>query len=144
MSQCDEQTFGSTFKFKEAGIARDPLAKSSKQVSMKMDKAPCEPTTILWHNKKANLQCKSQNLEPVTFENLVVHFDQGKFEELLSGGGSMLRARKHGKVSMVRFRSRNQKQNPSNTSQPRVWLVRFPANLSLLFQSRRLCMKLQA
>ena len=27
-----------------------------------------------------------------------------------------------------RFRSRNRKQNPSNSSQPRVWLVRFPAN----------------
>ena len=28
---------------------------------------------------------QGQNLEPVTFENLVVHFDKEKFEELLSG-----------------------------------------------------------
>ena len=37
--QCDEQTFGSISEFKEAGVARAPLAKSSKQVSMETDKA---------------------------------------------------------------------------------------------------------
>ena len=75
VSQCDEQTFGSTSEFKKAGVARAPLAKSSKQVSVETDEALCEPTIVLWRNKEADPQCKSQNLEPVTFENLVVHFD---------------------------------------------------------------------
>jgi len=108
VSQCDEQTFRSTSEFKEAGMARVPLAKSSQQVSVETDKAPCEPTTVLWRNKKANPQCKSQNLEPVTFENLVVHFDQGKFEELLSGDGPMLHTRKHRKVSMAKVSEHKQ------------------------------------
>ena len=69
---------------------------------METDEALCEPTTVLWRNKEAGPQCKGQNLEPVTFENLVVHFDQGKFEELLSESDSMLRARKHRKVSMAK------------------------------------------
>ena len=43
-------------------------------------------------DKEAGPQYKGQNLQPVTFENLVVHFDQGKFEEVLSGGGLMLHA----------------------------------------------------
>ena len=83
-------------------MARAPLAKSSKQVSVETDEALCEPTTVLWRNKEAGPQCKGQNLQPVTFENLVVHFDQGKFEEFLSGGGPMLHARKHRKVSMAK------------------------------------------
>ena len=53
VSQCDEQTFGSISEFKEAGAARAPLAKSSKQVSAETDKALCEPTAVLWHNKEA-------------------------------------------------------------------------------------------
>ena len=53
VSQCDEQTFGSISKFKDAGAARAPLAKSSKQVSVETDEAPCKPTTVLWRNKKA-------------------------------------------------------------------------------------------
>ena len=85
VSQCDEQTFGSTFEFKKAGVTRAPLAK--KQVSEETDEALSEPATVLWRNKEAGPQCKGQNLQPVTFENLVVHFDQGKFEELLSGVG---------------------------------------------------------
>ena len=32
----------------------------------------------------------------------MVQFDQGRFEEVLSGGGLMLRARKHRKVSMTK------------------------------------------
>ena len=90
MLQCDEQTFGSTSESKEVGVARAPLAKFSKQVSVKTNKAPYEPTTVLWRNKEAGPQCKGQNFEPVTFENLVVHFNQGKFEELLSGVKSHL------------------------------------------------------
>ena len=70
VSQCDEQTFGSTPEFKEAGVARAPMAKSSKQVSMQTYKALCEPTVVFWRNKEAGPQCK-----PITFENLVVHFD---------------------------------------------------------------------
>ena len=69
---------------------------------METDEALYEPTTVLWRNKEAAPQCKGQNLQPVTFENLVVHFDQEKFEELLSGGGLMLHARKHRKVSMTK------------------------------------------
>ena len=67
VSQCDEQTFGSISEFKEANVARAPLAKSSKQVSAETNKALCEPTAVLWRNKEAGLQCK-----PITFENLVV------------------------------------------------------------------------
>jgi len=97
VSQCDEQTFRSIFEFKEAGATRAPLAKCLKQVSTEIDKALCEPTAVLWHNKEAGPQCK-----PITCENLVVHFNQGKFEEVLSGGGLMLYARKHRKVSMAK------------------------------------------
>ena len=96
MSQCDEQTFRSTAECKEVSAARIPLANSSKQVSVETDKALRKPTTIFWRNKEG------QDLWPITFENLVVHFDQGKFEELLSGGGPMLDARKHRKVSVTK------------------------------------------
>ena len=47
VSQCDEQTFGSISEFKEASVARAPLDKSSKQVSMETDEALCEPTAVL-------------------------------------------------------------------------------------------------
>ena len=67
------------------------------QVSAETDKAPCEPTAVLWRNKEARPQSKS-----TTFENLVVHFDQENFEEVLSGGGLMLHARKHRRVSMAK------------------------------------------
>ena len=97
VSQCDEQTFGSISEFKEANVARAPLAKSSKQVSAETNKAPCEPAVVLWRNKEADPKGK-----PITFENRVVHFDQENFEEVLSGGGLMLHARKHRKVSMAK------------------------------------------
>ena len=97
VSQCDEQTFGSISEFRKAGAARASLAKSSKKVSAETDKTICEPTAVLWRNKEARPQSKS-----FTFENLVVHFDQEKFEEVLSGGGLMLRARKHRKVSTAK------------------------------------------
>ena len=76
VSQCDEQTFGSISEFRKAGAARAPLAKSSKQVSAETDKALCEPTAVLWRNKEAGPQCK-----PITFKNLVVHFDQGNLKK---------------------------------------------------------------
>ena len=97
VSQCDEQTFGSISEFGKAGAARAPLAKSSIQVSAETDKALCKPTAVLWRNKEGGPQFK-----PITFENLIVHFDQEKFEEVLSGGGLMLHARKHRKVSMTK------------------------------------------
>ena len=67
VSQCDEQTFGSISEFRKAGSARAPLAKSSNQVSTETDKAPCEPTAVLWRNKEAG-----PHFKPITFENLVV------------------------------------------------------------------------
>ena len=98
VSQCDKQTFGSNSEFIKAGAARASLAKSSRKVSAETGKVLCEPTAVLWRNKEARPQSKS-----FTFENLVVQFDQGIFEEVLSGGGLMLRARKHRKVSMTKI-----------------------------------------
>ena len=103
VSQCDKQTFGSISESKKAGAARASLANSSKQVSAETDKAPCEPTAVLWRNKEARPQSKSN-----TFENLVVHFDQENFEEVLSGGGLMFHARKHRKVSMTKVLEQKQ------------------------------------
>ena len=80
----------------------DPLWLSLQSKTLRLDEALCEPTTVLWRNKEAGPQCKSKNLQSVT----VVHFDQGKFEELLSGGGPMLHARKHRKVSMIKVLER--------------------------------------
>ena len=108
VSQCDEQTFGSISEFKEANVAGAPLAKSSKQVSTETDKALCEPIAVLWRNKEAGPQGK-----PITFENLVVHFDQGKFEEALSRDGLMLHARKNRKVSMAKAPEAEFCQHPS-------------------------------
>ena len=92
VSQCDEQTFGSISESEKAGAARASLAKSSKQVSAETDKALCEPTAVLWRNKEARPQSRFN-----TLQNLVVHFDQEKYEEVLSGGGLMLHARTHKK-----------------------------------------------
>ena len=39
VSQCDEQTFGSTAECKKVSAARTPLVNSLKQVSVKADKA---------------------------------------------------------------------------------------------------------
>ena len=55
-----------------------------------------------------------------------------------------------GRFPRPRFQNRNRKQNSANTPQPRVWLIRFLANLSLLCQcsygglNRSLQPKLQA
>jgi len=57
---------------------------------------------VFWCNKEMVSQCDGQNPEPVTFKNLVVHFDQGKFEELLSEGSPMLHMRKHKKISVTK------------------------------------------
>ena len=47
---------------------------------------------VFFRNKETILQCNSQNLEPVIIENLVIHFDQEKFDELLSEGSPVLHA----------------------------------------------------
>ena len=57
---------------------------------------------VFFHNKEIMSQCNSQNLKPVTVENLVIHFDQEKFEELLSRGDPALHARKHRRVSVAK------------------------------------------
>jgi len=130
VSQCDDQTFRSIAetpvihfgpekfkqllsrgsksplrmrKHKEVSVARAPLANSSKQVSVETYKALCKPITVSWRNKETVSQCNGQNPEPVTFENLVVHFGQGKFEELLSEGSPVLHIRKHRKFSMAKI-----------------------------------------
>ena len=69
--------------------------------------------SVYWRNKETVSQYDCQNPEPVTFENLVVHFDQGKFEELLSGGSPMVHAWKHRKVSMAKILE----QKPALTGQ---------------------------
>ena len=57
---------------------------------------------VLWRNKETVSQCNDQSLEPVLFKNLVIHFDQEKFEELLSEGSPVLHARKHRKISVAK------------------------------------------
>jgi len=49
-------------------------------------------TRIFFRNKEMMSQCNDQSTEPITIENLVIHFDQEKFEELLSGGDPTLHA----------------------------------------------------
>ena len=55
--------------------------------------------SVFWRNKETVPQCNGQNPESVMFENLVIHFDQEKFEELLSEVSPVLHARKHRKIS---------------------------------------------
>jgi len=57
---------------------------------------------VFFRNKETISQCNGQNLETVIIENLVIHFDQEKFKELLSGGSPVLHARKHRKVSVAK------------------------------------------
>jgi len=57
---------------------------------------------VFFRNKEMMSQCNGQSAEPITIENLVIHFDQEKFEELLSGGGPALHARKHRRVSVAK------------------------------------------
>ena len=58
--------------------------------------------SVFWRNKETVSQCDGHHPEPVTFEKLVVHFDEGKFKELLSEGSLMLHAWKHRKVSTTK------------------------------------------
>jgi len=47
-------------------------------------------------------QCNSQNAETIIVKNLVIHFDQEKFEELLSGGSPSRHAQMYRKVSVAK------------------------------------------
>ena len=58
--------------------------------------------SVFWRNKETVSQCDGHHPEPVTFKNLVVHFDQGKFKELLFEGSPVLHILKHRKVSMAK------------------------------------------
>ena len=59
--------------------------------------------SVFFRNKEMMSQCNGQNAEPVVVENLVIHFDQERFEQLLSGGStSPLHVRKHREVSVAR------------------------------------------
>ena len=57
---------------------------------------------VFFRNKEMMSQCNGQSAEPITVETLVIHFDQEKFEELLSDGGPAFHAQKHGKVSIAK------------------------------------------
>jgi len=57
---------------------------------------------VFFCNKEMTSQCNSQNPEPVTVRNLVIHFDQENFEELLSGGSPTLHAWKYRRVSIAK------------------------------------------
>jgi len=57
---------------------------------------------VFFCNKEMMSQCNGQNVEPVTVENLVIHFDQEKFEKLLSKGSPALHARKNRRVSVAK------------------------------------------
>ena len=79
------------FKFSMENKMETPLGKS-----------------VFWRNKETVSQCNDQNLEPGILENLVIHFDQEKFEELLSEGSQVLHTRKHRKISVANLQSRSQ------------------------------------
>ena len=57
---------------------------------------------VFFRNKVIMSQCNGQSPEPLIVKNLVIHFDQEKFEELLSGGSPVPYARKHRKVSVAK------------------------------------------
>ena len=57
---------------------------------------------IFFRNKEMMSQCNGQSAEPINVKNLVIHFDQEKFEELLSWGGPALHARKQRRVSVAK------------------------------------------
>ena len=58
--------------------------------------------SVFFRNKEMMSQCNGQNTEPIVVENLVIHFDQEKFKELLCGGSPVLHAQKHRKVSVTK------------------------------------------
>jgi len=59
--------------------------------------------SVFWRNKETMPQRNGQNTEPFIVQNLVIQFNQEKFEELLSGGTLVLHARKHKKISVAKI-----------------------------------------
>jgi len=57
---------------------------------------------VFFRNKEMMSQCNNQNVEPITVKNLVIHFDQENFEELLSGGSPVLHTQKHKRISVAK------------------------------------------
>ena len=49
--------------------------------------------SVFFRNKETVSECSSQSLELVIVKNLVIHFDQEKFEELLYGGSPAPRSK---------------------------------------------------
>ena len=80
--------------------------------------------SVFWRNKETVSQCDGHHPEPV---NLVVHFDQEKFEELLSEGSPVLHIRKHSKVSMAKVSEQKLEGDSSQLTR----LAKFPVSLNL-------------
>ena len=58
--------------------------------------------TFFSNNEKITLQCNDETFGSIV-ETLVIHFDQERFEQVLSGGGkSHSNVHKHRKISVVR------------------------------------------
>ena len=58
--------------------------------------------TFFFNNKKTVSQCDEQIIGPIT-KTLVIHFDQEKFDQLLSEGSlSPVNVRKHRKISLAK------------------------------------------
>ena len=55
--------------------------------------------SVFFRKTETVSQCNAQGAEPMTVENLVVQFDQEKFEEILSGGGPVHNTQKHRRFS---------------------------------------------
>ena len=71
---------------------------------------------VFFRNKEMMSQYNGQNVGPVTVENFIIHFDQEKFEEVLSGGGPALHARKHKRVFVAKtLVATEQKTAPTET-----------------------------
>ena len=68
--------------------------------------------TVFFRDKEMMSQCNGQNAEPVIVENFVIHFDQEKFEELLSGGSPAQHAQKHKKVSVAKVLVATEQKSP--------------------------------
>ena len=52
---------------------------------------------VFFRNKETMSQCNGQNLEPVIVENLVIHFDQEKFEDYSLGAAQCFTYRSTGR-----------------------------------------------
>ena len=86
--------------------------------------------TLFFNNKKIMPQCDG---EIPAAKTLVIQFDQEKFEQLLSEGGSTpTSARKHIKISMARSPlTIAWKQVPDETEKTVYWLDSSPTETEL-------------